>query len=198
MRPILSFSRLCLRQGLSQVRPSIARQARTYGTTANCFAAARAQFHRPPNNGRKLLLASVAALTPAFFVQLSEQDNDGTDNTGEERMLEASREEIEKKLSDDDHGLSRVFKGIILFLDLNVWEPLCTGFRFLHLVIIFVPVIAAVPLIWMGRRQADQDNERSGTLLWYRFLVSSMERAGPAFIKVCSPCTLPPGYTNSP
>lgn len=100
-------------------------------------------------------------------------------------MLEASREEIQKKLSDDDHGILRMFKGIILFLDLNIWEPLCTGFRFLHLVIIFVPVFAAVPLIWLGRRQPDQDNERSGTLLWYRFLVSSMERAGPAFIKVC-------------
>ncbi|OBT64872.1 hypothetical protein VE03_06419 [Pseudogymnoascus sp. 23342-1-I1] len=184
MRPILSFSRLCLRQGLSQIRPSIARQARTYGTTANRFAAARAQFRRPPNNGRKLLLGSVAALTPAFFVQLSEQDNDGTDNTGEERMLEASRAEIKKQLSDKDQGLFRVIKGIILFLDLNIWEPLCTGFRFLHLVIIFVPVLAAVPLIWIGRRQADQDHERSGTLLWYRFLVNSMERAGPAFIKL--------------
>ena len=189
MKPILSFSRLCLRQGPSQIRHSIVRQARIYGT-ANRFAAARCQFRRPSNNGRKLLLCSVTVLSPAFFVQLSEQDNDGTDNTGEERMLEASREEIEKKLSDDDHGLLRVYKGIILFVNLNIWEPLCTGFRFLHLVLIFVPVLASVPVMWLGRKQVKQDNERSGTLWWYRFLVSSMERAGPAFIKVSPPSFL--------
>jgi len=52
-------------------------------------------------------------------------------------------------------------------------------------VIIFVPVIVAIPAIWIGDRVKDRDNERKGTLWWYGFLVSSMERAGAAFIKVC-------------
>lgn len=99
-------------------------------------------------------------------------------------MLEASRAEIEKKLKDDEHGFSRFRHGVVLFLDVYFWEPLCTGFRFLHLVVIFVPVILTVPALWLGSREREKDNERSGTLWWYWFLVKSMERAGPAFIKV--------------
>ena len=104
-------------------------------------------------------------------------------------MLAASREEIEKKLSDDDVGISRIRHGIVLFWDLYIWEPICTGFRFVHLLLIFVPVIVTVPAIWIGRRQKERDGERTGTLWWYDFLVKSMERAGPAFIKVNLTCT---------
>ena len=127
------------------------------------------------------------------FVQLSEKDNGGTEQTAEGRMLEASRHEIAKKVDDDVHGFSRFKQSIIYFADLYIWEPLCTGLRFLHLVIIFVPVIVSVPAIWVGRRVREKDNERSGTLWWYWFLVKSMERAGPAFIKVFLPLSLKGG-----
>ena len=99
-------------------------------------------------------------------------------------MLEVSRKEIAKKVADDDRGLSRIRHKILIFLDLYIWEPLCTGVRFLQLLVIFVPVIVSVPAIWIGTRQKDRDNERSGTLWWYGFLVIAMEYAGPAFIKV--------------
>jgi aarF domain-containing kinase len=102
-------------------------------------------------------------------------------------MLTASRDEIEKRLSDDDHGFSRFRHCVVLFLDRYIWEPICTGLRFLHLVLIFVPVIATVPALWLGSRDPNHNNERSGTLWWYLFLVRSMERAGPAFIKVVYP-----------
>lgn len=133
-------------------------------------------------------MASAGALGTAAFIDISEQDNDSADETSEQRMLHVSREEIRKKVDDDDTGLSRVRHSIVLMLDLFVWEPLCTGVRFLQLVVIFVPVILAVPAIWVGPRQADRDNERSGTLWWYGFLVQAMEWAGPAFIKVCAWC----------
>ncbi len=123
-------------------------------------------------------------MSPAVFLQLSEKDNNGTEQTAESRMLAASREEIAKKLSDDVHGFRRFRQGIVLLLDIYVWEPICTGFRFLHLVVIFVPVILTAPAIWLGPRQKDRDNESSGALWWYRFLVNAMERGGPAFIKV--------------
>jgi hypothetical protein len=100
-------------------------------------------------------------------------------------MLEASRKEIEKKIPDDLHGMKRIFRSIWVFLDLYIYEPIATSLRFLHLVVIFVPVIITVPAIWIGKRQRGRDNERSGTLWWYGFLVDAMERAGPAFIKVC-------------
>ncbi|KAK7708008.1 hypothetical protein SLS64_006830 [Diaporthe eres] len=99
-------------------------------------------------------------------------------------MLQASRKEISKKVDDDDRGLSRLRHKVVYFLDVYVWEPLCTGFRFFHLALIFVPVILAVPAMWIGRRQKDRNNERAGTLWWYGFLVKGMEWAGPAFIKL--------------
>jgi hypothetical protein len=117
-------------------------------------------------------------------VQLSEKDNSGTEHTAEGRMLKASRDEIKKEVSDDVHGFQRFRHSVILFVDLYVWEPICTGLRFLHLVVIFVPVLVAVPAIWVGKRDKKRGDERAGTLWWYWFLVKSMERAGPAFIKV--------------
>lgn len=136
-----------------------------------------------PRKGHSTLLAAVG-LSPAVFVQLSEKENDGPADTAEGRMLEASRDELEKKLSDDDQGFSRARHAVVLFLDVYIWEPLCTGIRFLQLVFIFVPVIVTVPVVWFGRRDKTRDNERRGTLWWYNFMVGSMERAGPAFIKV--------------
>ncbi|KAG5978895.1 hypothetical protein E4U55_005807 [Claviceps digitariae] len=135
---------------------------------------------------RLVLQASVgaAALSAGAFIELSNKDNGAADETGELRMLEVSRDEIRKAVGEDEHGLFRAAHHIVIFVDLYVWEPICTGFRFLQLLVIFVPVIVAVPAIWVGARQPGRDNERSGTLWWYAFLVKSMELAGPAFIKL--------------
>ncbi|KAL8830050.1 MAG: hypothetical protein Q9170_005913 [Blastenia crenularia] len=140
-------------------------------------------FRNPPSKGpggRKILYA---LLTPAAFVRLSEEDN-GDGKTAEEHMLEASREEIKKEVPESVHGLTRLWKEVYLFLDLYIYEPIATGFRFLHLAIIFLPVIGTIPVVWLGRRVKERDSERAGTLWWYNFLVRSMERAGPAFIKL--------------
>lgn len=99
-------------------------------------------------------------------------------------MLEASRAEMHKKVSDDHTGLSRLWRSLVIAVDTYIVEPIFTGLRFLHLVVIFVPVIVTVPVIWFGPRQKNRDNERSGTLWWYGFLVQAMEWAGPAFIKL--------------
>ncbi|KAK1754286.1 putative serine/threonine-protein kinase abkC [Echria macrotheca] len=139
------------------------------------------------NNGKRsgiLLAAANAGLATAAFVQLSEKENTNAEDTAEMRMLEVSRREIKKTVSEDDRGLTRLRHQVLVFLDLYVWEPICTGVRFLQLAVIFVPVILTVPAIWLGPRQPHRDNERSGTLWWYGFLVKSMEWAGPAFIKL--------------
>lgn len=99
-------------------------------------------------------------------------------------MLEVSRDEIQKKTAGRGNGMQGVAHNIVYYLDVYLWEPVCTGLRFLQLVVIFAPVIVTVPAIWFGSRQKNRDNETSGTLWWYSFLVSSMERAGPAFIKL--------------
>jgi len=99
-------------------------------------------------------------------------------------MLQASREELENHVPAALRGSKGVRVGIWRFVDTWIVEPIATGLRFLHLVFIFAPVIASVPMMWFGQRIPDRDNERSGTLLWYRFLVWSMEHSGAAFIKL--------------
>lgn len=128
--------------------------------------------------------AGGGALAAAAFVGLSETGSADPEDTSQGRMLEVSREEIRKTAGESDGTLAHLGRRVLLILDLYVWEPICTGFRFLQLVAIFVPVILTVPAIWIGSRQPDRDNERTGTLWWYGFLVRSMEWAGPAFIKV--------------
>lgn len=157
-------------------------------------SAFRRRLHQPASHGRThqkssrpiLLLASAngLALGTATFVKLSEKDNGGTEQTSEGRMLEVSRDEIEKKTDQVSHGFTRFRHNVVYYLDVLLWEPLCTGVRFLQLAVIFVPVILSVPAIWIGPRQPERDNERSGTLWWYASLVRAMEWAGPAFIKV--------------
>ena len=187
MRTAFALGRLCLRPKPHRLIASIARHQRPYSTPTP-----RPVFRRPPKPPKvRTLIWSL--LSPAAFVALSEEDT-GDGKTPEEHMLEASRAEIAKEIPEDVHGLRRVWKAVYLFVDTLIVEPIATTFRFLHLVLIFVPVIGTMPLIWLGRRQKTRDNERSGTLWWYSFLVRSMERAGPAFIKVSRTVQVEPGF----
>ncbi|RMZ81925.1 hypothetical protein DV738_g2017, partial [Chaetothyriales sp. CBS 135597] len=137
-----------------------------------------------PRQRQQRLLLAAATLSSTAFLVLSEEANKDDGQTAEMQMLEASRAEISKKVPADVHGLQRLCSYAVYVLDQYVYEPIATTFRFFHLVIIFVPVIVTIPVLWLGRRRKDRDNERIGTLWWYGFLVASMERAGPAFIKL--------------
>ncbi|KAI7509221.1 ABC1-domain-containing protein [Hortaea werneckii] len=133
--------------------------------------------------------ALLAALSPAAFVSIAEEDkkngeDGGSGQTHEGAMLEMSRKELAEQVPERLRGSKKWRRMLWRILDTYLIEPVATGLRFLHLVFIFVPVIATVPVIWIGRKQADRDGERSGTLWWYGFLVNSMERAGAAFIKL--------------
>lgn len=190
MRFELLLGRFTVRAGFRQARGGI--KPTSFIPRQHCTRQLHTARQIPWRGGRRpnsktALRASAGAATAigtATFVELARKDNGGTEETGEHRMLELSREEIRKTIADDDRGLSRVVHEVVLFLDLYIWEPICTGVRFLHLVAIFVPVIFSVPAIWIGSRDPEHDNERSGTLWWYNFLVKEMELAGPAFIKL--------------
>lgn len=186
MRTVFLFGRICARNFQRQACHRWTSFARPERQSSN--ASKWLQFRPPARRGPRGIKPIFALLTPAAFVQLSEEDT-GDGKTPEEHMLEASRAEIEKTIPEDVHGLKKVWHSMYYVVDTFIWEPLATGFRFLHLVIIFVPVIFAVPMVWFGRRRKEKGNERTGTLWWYRFLVHSMERAGPAFIKVPPPRT---------
>ncbi|ATY65096.1 ubiquinone biosynthesis protein, putative [Cordyceps militaris CM01] len=189
MRVELLLGRFTLRSGL--------RQASGFKPTSLVFRPQCARYLHAPrripwrgsgkrSNGSALRASAggAAAIGTAAFVKLAQKDNGGTDETGELRMLELSREEIRKAVDNNDRGLSRLVHEALLFLDLYIWEPIFTGVRFLHLVAIFVPVIVSVPIVWLGRRLPERDDERQGTLWWYGFMVKAMELAGPAFIKL--------------
>jgi len=187
MRFLPFAARFCARQPVPRASiRSVANLGRWHSTHALPRTVARNSGRASRQNGRVILkaAASGALLGTAAFIQLSEKNNDGTEQTAERRMLQASRDELEKTVDEDKKGLSRFAQEVIIFLDVYIWEPICTGARFCQLVVIFVPVILSVPAVWFGRRQPGRDNERSGTLWWYNFLVWAMEVAGPAFIKV--------------
>ncbi|KAF2191366.1 ABC1-domain-containing protein [Zopfia rhizophila CBS 207.26] len=188
MRSAFFLGRQCLRQGLRQSVPYLLRPSqRPIASARSSFV--RQHFLPPRFHGRTIMWSGAAGLTgaalsPLAFVEISQDESDNGGKTHEEAMLEASRQELKEQVPSAIQNSKRVRRGIYFFVDFYIVEPICTGLRFLHLVVIFVPVLATVPLIWFGKRQTDRDNERSGTLWWYRFLVRSMERAGAAFIKL--------------
>lgn len=124
-----------------------------------------------------------AALTPGAFLELAEE-GDTSEKTGELQMLEASREEAQTGVSKDARGLKRLRQRLYVWWYCYIYDPIATGFRFVHLVLIFMPVILTFPAVWFGKQLPDRSGERTGTLWWFQFLVRAMERAGPAFIKV--------------
>jgi aarF domain-containing kinase len=107
------------------------------------------------------------------------------------QMLEVSdQEKADARKPPEKPWWEKVLGEMALAFNDWVIEPLATTFRFIHLFTIFVPVIISVPAVYFGKRDTTRNNERSGTLWWYGFLVHSMERAGPTFIKACLPISL--------
>lgn len=170
MRAVL-LGRLCLRRGFTHLP--------RHTFTQSWRAPAKRLPKRAPFVGGLVM----AALAPSAFLKLAE-DSDGDEMTGEMQMLEASRQEIRKTVSEDARGLARLCQSIRVFWYYYVYDPIATGFRFLHLAVIFIPVVITVPVIWIGGRVEGSNSAQTGTIWWYRFLVKAMERAGPAFIKV--------------
>ncbi|KAJ5175475.1 ABC1 family protein [Penicillium canariense] len=170
MRAVL-LGRLCLGRGFSR----LPRHAFTPSW--------RLPVKRIPRRGPIIGGVVMAALAPGAFLRLAE-DSNGDEKTGEMQMLEASREEVRKMVPKDARGLSRLCQSLCVFWYFYVYDPIATGFRFLHLAVIFIPVVITVPVIWIGQKVGSHNNAQTGTLWWYRFLVKAMERAGPAFIKL--------------
>lgn len=81
--------------------------------------------------------------------------------------------------------------GPISFVKLYILEPILTFFRFIHLAVLFGPVILTSPMLFVGKverrrrgKPIDGEDENWGAVWWYGFLVKQMERAGPSFIKL--------------
>lgn len=137
----------------------------------------------------------------AFASRTSHADNEGSNaknstgrgahddgETSQETMLDTSAEEKKEKKEAAVKGASNIVVRVLLKLRrwvcVYVLEPCATSRRFVHLLVIFIPVILAMPATLFGTRIEDRDYERTGTLWWYDYLVRSLESAGATFIKV--------------
>lgn len=65
-----------------------------------------------------------------------------------------------------------------------VWEPLVTIGRFVELTVIFLPILITIPISWFGKKDPSNNNERSGSIMWYKVLRFTLESAGASFIKL--------------
>ena len=148
---------------------------------------------RPGYHGTILLAATIASLaiptSPLGEHMLGQKKGPGKDEdiTSEQCMLEASRRETQEEYQAYTETVSlprHTYRKLVVFFCEWIYEPIATTLRFLHLIVIFVPVLVTIPVIFVGDRVPERSDERRGTLWWYLFLVNSMEKAGPTFIKV--------------
>ncbi|EKM61327.1 uncharacterized protein PHACADRAFT_83337 [Phanerochaete carnosa HHB-10118-sp] len=73
---------------------------------------------------------------------------------------------------------------VVCFLRDNVWEPILTTRRLVHLLILFVPVLLTSPMLLVGKPEKELGGDRWGAVWWYEFLTAQMQRAGPTFVKL--------------
>ena len=79
---------------------------------------------------------------------------------------------------------------ILDILRCSIWEPILTAKRFVHLLVLFMPVIICSPMLLVGRPKKRFKGDRWGAVWWYGLLVKQMSAAGPTFIKVCTTLSL--------
>jgi len=153
-------------------------------------SSSRFSFPRIPPS-RFLFAISAAASIPIVAQNLEDDASEEQEDalTLEQHLLDTSEEERRDQVYGVNRERSLFYRCCryvkIAFLR-YIYEPIATGLRFIQLVFIFVPVFATIPVVYLGARDPERDNERSGTLWWYSFLVRQMERAGATFIKACA------------
>jgi aarF domain-containing kinase len=89
-------------------------------------------------------------------------------------------------ISSPSEPRQSILSRILLLLCQRIWEPIRTATRFIHLTVLFVPVIVMMPMLLVGAPEAKLQGDRWGAVWWYGLLVARMEAAGPTFIKVRS------------
>ncbi|KAI8369631.1 uncharacterized protein BYT42DRAFT_585147 [Radiomyces spectabilis] len=95
----------------------------------------------------------------------------------------ATPSEIEVAAAQPSHSLlKRALQRLLEAIDDWILEPILTLRRFAHLLLLFLPVLATAPIMLYGRPTSE--NERSGTIWWFDFFSTQMEKAGPTFIKL--------------
>ncbi|KAK6332216.1 hypothetical protein TWF718_002741 [Orbilia javanica] len=146
-------------------------------------------FRNRPTRSRTCppLLPSVVFTSLSLFF-LSPSSGDSTQHAGPptqgSRLSTEPNAETKHKTAASGLFVRNMLGSVGHCVHTYILEPLATGLRFLHLTLLFLPVMITMPAIWIGPRLPLRDGERAGTIWWYGYLVKSMEMAGPTFIKL--------------
>ncbi|SNX84075.1 related to aminoglycoside acetyltransferase regulator from P. stuartii [Melanopsichium pennsylvanicum] len=148
---------------------------------------------------------AIAGLGTAFlldhFLSQSPLQSESESTPEEPTVDPAKRKGFAPPVPEDDEDLHRRSIVVRFFIKTGnvihavIIEPFGTARRFLYLLILFLPVIIASPMLLVGARREkgqmrgrkvrkDEEGDRWGAVWWYSFLVKQMERAGPTFIKL--------------
>lgn len=140
--------------------------------------------HRTASHSRTWAAAGLATGAGVLSFALLRSNSQEQDSNEQDSLLKTDDSPSQPSLPQSPPTI-----GSLLFLYLI--EPVLVFKRFLVLVFIFAPVILALPLLLIGKHKVWKDRngrsvkgERYGALLWYKVLVSQMERAGPTFVKL--------------
>ncbi|KAA8650049.1 hypothetical protein EYZ11_011816 [Aspergillus tanneri] len=183
MRTAVLFSRFCLDRGGNARFLSRSVFPRRPRLNYSRLLWQQGFWKRPQKRGHATGAILLASCTPGIFLKLAEEGDRGQE-TRETQILELSREETRQSIAEDFQVLPGLRQSLFAFWYYYVYDPIATGCRFIHLVLVFLPVILATPAVWLGKRVNGRKGVRTGALWWYNYLVKSMECAGPTFIKL--------------
>ncbi|OUM52700.1 hypothetical protein BVG19_g1911 [[Candida] boidinii] len=101
-----------------------------------------------------------------------------------QRQLEEEEKSIRKKKTESGNKFLQIYYRISYFLIDKVFEPIITVGRFIELTVIFLPILLLCPISYFGKKNHEKSGERSGTLIWFKYIRISAELAGASFIKL--------------
>lgn len=158
-----------------------------WASTAQTLSGLNTRVRRPPTSRRYVWAIPIVGALLLYF----SQDADGTLHLP--KLFASNKlipcKSLPRRLKDDfisspDEDGSGILAHIFLIAREKIWEPIRTGFRFLHLFMLFMPVILTSPMLLIGHLDDKLDGDRWGAVWWYGFFCNRMEAAGPTFIKV--------------
>jgi hypothetical protein len=129
----------------------------------------------------------ILSIIPFHFSFLPILLNDSNIDTSNElkKVKKVNEVQIINHTESSPNLIEKCFNYIYNFISDYIIEPILISYRFTYLLCIFLPLIIGSPLILIGKKVPEYNNERTGTLWWYNKLMRIMEMAGPTFIKVC-------------
>ncbi|OWB81342.1 kinase activity protein [[Candida] boidinii] len=101
-----------------------------------------------------------------------------------QRQLEEEENSIRKSKTESGNKFLQIYYRINYFLIDKIFEPIITIGRFIELTIIFLPILLLCPISYFGKKNHEKSGERSGTLIWFKYIRISAELAGASFIKL--------------